>query len=226
MKIVYTKGNLPFDLWLGSGLPIDPYVKGLIHSYLREKMVPRQLTEPPTELQLGGGARDMLEWTMLRRWMSQWLRYLKWYAEQWAASFEGASIESWFMGPVVTTCWYSKGEDPENLRFGLIWKIFDLINFRQVSVPLALTASGQGSIDEVKLVNPWTHSRGEYPTMEGSDVIYLGSFRCEGPDVIHLGPLSHRTEHCNQKLKRVALILPNRKRKNFSKGNVLMKDKA
>jgi hypothetical protein len=29
---VYTKGSLPLDLCLGSGLPIDPYVKGLIHS--------------------------------------------------------------------------------------------------------------------------------------------------------------------------------------------------
>lgn len=75
---MYTKGSLPLDLCLGSGLPIDPYVKGLIHSDLREKMVPRQITEPPTELELGGGARDMLEWTMLRRWMLQWIRYLKW----------------------------------------------------------------------------------------------------------------------------------------------------
>lgn len=29
---MYTKGSLPLDLCLGSGLPIDPYVKGLIHS--------------------------------------------------------------------------------------------------------------------------------------------------------------------------------------------------
>jgi hypothetical protein len=51
LKIVYTKGHLPLDLWLGSGSPLDPYVVGQIHSYLREKMVPRQLTEPPFELE-------------------------------------------------------------------------------------------------------------------------------------------------------------------------------
>lgn len=63
----------------------------------------------------------------------------------------------------------------------------------QITPPLALTANGQDSFGEVKLVNPWTHGRGEYPTMEGAKVLYLASFHCEGPDRIYLGPLGHRT---------------------------------
>ena len=37
---MYTKQRLPFDLWLGRGLPLNPYLKGVIIDYLRKEMRP------------------------------------------------------------------------------------------------------------------------------------------------------------------------------------------
>lgn len=54
--VLYTKGNLPLDLWLGHGLPLDPYVKGVLTTLLCKEFRPKQLVLPPEEVQLGLGA--------------------------------------------------------------------------------------------------------------------------------------------------------------------------
>jgi len=96
---------------------LDPYVKGAL---LRRELKPKQLRLPPDEVHLGPGAVDFLEWSILRRYVHTWLEYLAWYAQQ--------SVHPLLnLGLMVQTSWKIKDEDPQLKRFGLLWKIFDLI---------------------------------------------------------------------------------------------------
>lgn len=85
-------------------------------------MRPKQLSLPPEEVQLGPGAVDFLEYSMLRRWVSSWLRYYSWYASQ--SVNLGAS---WFEGPQITNSWQVKDENPELVKFGIFFQLFDLV---------------------------------------------------------------------------------------------------
>ena len=38
---MYTKTRLPFDLWLGRGRPLNPYLRGVIIDLLRKEMRPK-----------------------------------------------------------------------------------------------------------------------------------------------------------------------------------------
>lgn len=122
---MYTKGNLPLELWLGRGLPLNPYVRGVLFTLLTKEMRPKQLSLPPEEVQLGPGAVDFLEYSMLRRWVSSWLRYYSWYASQ--SVNLGASLQSWFEGPQITNSWQVKDENPELVKFGIFFQLFDLV---------------------------------------------------------------------------------------------------
>lgn len=42
----------------------------------------RRESKAPEEVQLGPGAVDFLEFSLLNRWMRAWLKYLAWYAVQ------------------------------------------------------------------------------------------------------------------------------------------------
>ena len=46
-KILYSDH---FNLWLGRGMPMDPYITGYLVSYLRKKMAPKDLVVPPSNL--------------------------------------------------------------------------------------------------------------------------------------------------------------------------------
>lgn len=74
--------------------------------------------------------------------MRAWLKYLAWYAVQ--SSSPDTSIESWFEGQIVLTSWKAKDENPELIRFGILWPLFDL-NMKyhkgEIKPPKALTSS-------------------------------------------------------------------------------------
>lgn len=57
--------------------------------------------------------------------MEQWLKYLKWYLT--TASDPAVSIEEFFNAPIVTSRWKATREDPLVIRFGLLWKLYDLV---------------------------------------------------------------------------------------------------
>lgn len=111
---------------------MDPYVKGAL---LRRELKPKQLRLPPDEVHLGPGAVDFLEWSILRRYVHTWLEYLAWYAQQ--------SVHPLLnLGLMVQTSWKIKDEDPQLKRFGLLWKIFDLIiqyKMNKINPPRAIT---------------------------------------------------------------------------------------
>lgn len=55
--------------------------------------------------------------------MSSWLRYYSWYASQ--SVNLGAS---WFEGPQITNSWQVKDENPELVKFGIFFQLFDLVD--------------------------------------------------------------------------------------------------
>lgn len=79
LRALYSKAELPLDLWLGFGLPLNPYVKGVIVALLTKVLRPKELTPAPSEVQLGQGAVDFLEWSPLRRLSSQKCSAVRWH---------------------------------------------------------------------------------------------------------------------------------------------------
>ncbi|KAK4412067.1 hypothetical protein Salat_2973600 [Sesamum alatum] len=63
----------------GRGKPLNPYLRGHIVDYLRHELRPREQKSIPEDLFEFPGQRDFLEWSMLRSWVKDWLRYCRWY---------------------------------------------------------------------------------------------------------------------------------------------------
>lgn len=74
---MYTRSRLPFDLWIGRGRPLNPYLLAYLIEILRHEMKPKELRLPPDNLFEMPGMKHMLEWMSLRGWVKQWLKYLK-----------------------------------------------------------------------------------------------------------------------------------------------------
>jgi len=68
-----------FDLWLGRGGPLNPYLKGVIIARLRKEMRPKDLRLIPDELFIQEKVKEFLEWSTLRGWVKEWLRYCRYY---------------------------------------------------------------------------------------------------------------------------------------------------
>ena len=69
--------------------------------------------------------RDFLEWSLLRNWMKDWLRYVHWY---WSvANSPDLSLSDFFSASVYEKEWKIRRESSELIRFGLLWKIYDLV---------------------------------------------------------------------------------------------------
>lgn len=69
---------LPLEFWIGRGNPINPYLKGKIVDYLRKELKPKEIRLFPEEL-VFDGEREILERTVLLRWVTQWLKWVSWY---------------------------------------------------------------------------------------------------------------------------------------------------
>lgn len=127
---------MPFELWLGRGRPVNPYLRGVILSFLRSEMKPKELSLPPEHLFEMPGMRDFLEWSALRAWVKQWLKYCKWYfctaLDPWV------SIEDFLKAPVVYKSWKLNRVDPTLTRVGLLWKIYDLVAWIGLSFQLPI----------------------------------------------------------------------------------------
>ena len=115
-----------FELWLGRGKPLSPYLKGLLVSHLLAELRPRDLKLAPDELYPSEGVNEMTERTLIRNWLSQWLKYVHWY---WSiASRPDANLQEYLEGPVIERSRKMKSINPsvEIVRFGLVWKLFDM----------------------------------------------------------------------------------------------------
>lgn len=127
LKVVSSRGfgrrQLPLEYWLGRGNPLNPYLKGKMIAYLRREMRPKEIRIFPSDL-VFDGEREILERTVLRKWVEQWLKYVSWYHTK--ALDENVSIEEFFNAPVVTNDWKRNLRDENLVRWGLLWKLYDM----------------------------------------------------------------------------------------------------
>lgn len=126
--VMRMKAKLPFPLWLGRGLSLNPYLRGLMVEFLRKEMRPRELILFPDELVELEGMKDFIEWSCLRSWVKAWLKYGQWYNSQ--ALSPDVDLESFFSAPIVNRKWNVTNLDL--VRFLLLWKIVDMVALRGI----------------------------------------------------------------------------------------------
>ena len=136
LRGMWDKSNLPFELWLGRGSPLNPYLKGYIVDLLRKEMRPRDITLVPDQLFKQIGMKDFLEWASLRGCMRTWLKYCHWYYQ--VAQSPDVNLEDFFKAPIVNRKWKLDREEPLVSRFGLMWKIYDLVAIKGCSFVLPI----------------------------------------------------------------------------------------
>lgn len=124
---MFERRLLPLELWLGRGSPLNPYLKGELCEFLRQETKPLDLKLFPDEVIVGSATTDFLEYTSLRSWVQQWLKYLRWYhLTVWSP---GLSIQDFFEAPIVNRNWRIESTDPALVRFGLLWKVYDRVAY-------------------------------------------------------------------------------------------------
>lgn len=115
--------QLPLDLWIGRGYPLNPYFKGKIVAFLRFELKPKEIRLPPEGLCFEGEV-EFNERTLIRNWISQWLGWVYWYYS--VAMSELLSIEQLFDAPICATTWKRTNVDNNLVKFGLLWKVYDM----------------------------------------------------------------------------------------------------
>lgn len=123
IRSLLSKGSL--GLWLGRGIPLNPYLKFHLINIILKQMRPKDLRVIPDELFPTDKVKDFLEYSLLRGWMKEWLRYCRWYYT--VAMDPGVTFDDLFDGPVCATDWKANRKSEELIRFGLIWKLYDLV---------------------------------------------------------------------------------------------------
>lgn len=118
--------HLPLDLWLGQGLPLNPYLEGfLIYTCVHENPL-WDLEPPPREVFKWRWFHEFMEYTMFRSWMEEWLKVLKW---GWMLHVTPPrSLRSILESmPVMRFRWNQNRRDENLVRFGWQWKCYDLV---------------------------------------------------------------------------------------------------
>jgi hypothetical protein len=108
--------------WLGRGSPLNPTLRGVIIDLLRREMKARELTLIPDDLFEVESMKEFLEWTTRVRDL---LRYCRWY--YCTAIDPRVTIEEFFNAPVNNRKWKVDRTDSMLVRFGLLWKVYDLV---------------------------------------------------------------------------------------------------
>jgi hypothetical protein len=99
----------------------------------------------------------ILEWSSLRAWVKQWLKYCHWYYS--IALSPDVTLEVFFDAPVINRSW--KTSRP----IGLMWKIYDMVALKGVDLKLPILEPTSGSL------------YGE-PYILGGETGGLTTFRC------------------------------------------------
>nr|YP_009228112.1 hypothetical protein AYB38_gp36 [Brassica nigra]AJD85422.1 hypothetical protein BniMp042 [Brassica nigra] len=70
-KLLVGPDRLPLEWWIGRGLPLSPYLRGVLIARIRDGMKLKQLTPPPLEMFLCGEPEaHIAENTAYRHWMN------------------------------------------------------------------------------------------------------------------------------------------------------------
>jgi len=132
-KMVWSKLD-DLEMWLGGGIPLNPYIKGIIIRLIQDKMKPRQLSVPPCPEIVFDGEAAILEYTLYHGWMNQWLKYCSWYYSLLLTP--ELTIRNLEMAPVIATSWKINSFDSDIFRFGFLWTCFPISH--GVEIPLSL----------------------------------------------------------------------------------------
>lgn len=145
---ILTKYLLPIDLWLGRGQPLNPYVKAAVVDRLISllkpkdlKLVPDQFIPDEEDIVINPNtgepghhdfnSRGFLEYSLLRGQMGLWAKYQKWYYSLLLKLETGCDLNSWIKEaldpPIVITDWKVTKEEPELVKFGYQYKLFDYV---------------------------------------------------------------------------------------------------
>jgi len=145
---ILTKYLLPTDLWLGRGLPLNPYVKAAVVQRLILLLKPKDLKLVPDEFipdeddviinpntgkpgRHDFNSRGFLEYSLLRGQMRLWLNYQRWYCSLLLKLETGCDLNLWIKEaldpPIVITNWKVTKEEPEMVRFGYQFKLYDFV---------------------------------------------------------------------------------------------------
>jgi hypothetical protein len=92
-------------------------------AYLRKELKPKEIQIYPSDL-VFDGEQEILERTVLLGWVRQWLNLVHWYhtkAWDW-----NVSIDELMNAPMCTRTWKRTERDENLIRFGLIWKLYDM----------------------------------------------------------------------------------------------------
>lgn len=145
---ILTQYVLPIDLWLGRGLPLNPYLKAAVISRLLILLKPKDLQLVPDEFipdeedvvinpntgkpgRHDFNSRGFLEYSLLRGQMRLWLNYQRWYCLLILKLETGCDLDQWIKEaldpPIVITNWKVTKEEPLLVKFGYKYKVFDLV---------------------------------------------------------------------------------------------------
>ncbi|KAI9070795.1 hypothetical protein K1719_047243, partial [Acacia pycnantha] len=111
----FRSGQLPLEFLIGRGSPLNPYLKGKMVAYLLREIRPKEIKLFPQEL-VFDGEREILERTVLHRWMKQWLKWLSWYHT--VAMSPEVSIDALFDAQICAVSWKRSNLDPSVFKFG------------------------------------------------------------------------------------------------------------
>lgn len=114
-----------FELWLGRGRPLNPYLRFRLKESILKEMKPRDLRMTPDDLYPTEGVKDIQEYTHVRGWMQQWLKLVSWYYT--SMMDHDIPLGHLFDAPVCSTSWRRIEVDEDLLRFGLLWRIYDMV---------------------------------------------------------------------------------------------------
>lgn len=90
--------------------------------FLRNSTRPKDLQLPPDECYVHFRAKEFDEYTVLYRWLRQWL---KWYYT--TALDPMVTVDLLFKAPVVSHDFRINQTEPTLVRFGLMWKLYDMV---------------------------------------------------------------------------------------------------
>ncbi|KAF3680544.1 hypothetical protein FXO38_02259 [Capsicum annuum] len=68
--------------------------------------------------------RDILEHTVIHNWVKMWLKWCSWYYT--VALSEDVSLDQLMDVPMCSTTWRRSTKDLDMIKFGLIWKCYDM----------------------------------------------------------------------------------------------------
>lgn len=132
--------RLPLSLWFGRGNPINPYLKGIIVAKVLEALKPKELVLVPSKYWEGDSDSEaFMEYTLYRNWSKLWLEWVQWHAA--LLSDPDPSLDDLFNPPMVPTHWKRSLKDNSVVRYGVLWKCWDLGDeWTIMTLPPCLTA--------------------------------------------------------------------------------------